>query len=316
MALMTVDDLYLRQKEELQVELVAGADGLDRPLKISDVNRPGLALSGYLDYFACDRVQVLGNTEIHYMEQLEPGLLEDRLRRAFRFNIPCFIISRGLPAPDILLDIANERDVPVMRSRKPTNEVISEIIVCLTEELSPETTVHGVVVDIYGVGSLIVGRPGVGKSETALELVERGHRLVADDVVLIKRRRDTLYARSSPTIGHHMEIRGLGIIDIKDVFGVGSVRETKRIDLVIEIEDWDAAKEYDRLGIECKTEAYLDVRVSKLLIPVRPGRSLAVILEVAALNHRLRELGIHSAENLNKNIIARMNPAAESYANG
>ncbi|MCD6288588.1 MAG: HPr(Ser) kinase/phosphatase [Candidatus Hydrogenedentes bacterium] len=316
MALLTVDDLYLRQKEELQIELVAGADGLDRPLKISDINRPGLCLAGYLEYFACDRVQVLGNTEIHYMEQIERPVLEERLRRAFMFNIPCFIISRGLKPPAALLEIADERDVPILRSLKPTNEVISEIIVFLTEELSQETTVHGVVIDIYGVGSLIVGRPGVGKSETALELVERGHRLVADDVVLIKKRRGTLYARSSPTIGHHMEIRGVGIIDIKNIFGVGSVRETKRIDLVVELEDWDSSKEYDRLGIEHKSESFLDVRVAKLLIPVRPGRSMAIILEVAALNHRLQQFGVHSAENLNKSIIARMTAGTGTYTNG
>jgi len=311
MAVLTVGDLYEQQRHELQLELIAGDDGLDRPLKISDINRPGLCLAGYLDYFACDRVQVLGNTEVHYMEQLDEDLLEERLRKAFCFNIPCFVVSRGLRPAGTLLRIGDERDVPILRSLKATNDVISQIIVFLNEELSPETTVHGVVVDVFGVGLLITGRPGVGKSETALELVERGHRLVADDVVIIRRVRDNLYARGSPLIGHHMEIRGLGIIDIKNVFGVGSVRNTKRINLVVEFEDWDSSKEYDRLGIEQKSEPFLDVRVSRLLIPVRPGRSMAVIVEVAALNHRLREFGIHSAKQLDEGIIARMAAASE-----
>jgi len=306
MAVLTVADLYEGQGEQLQLELMVGRDGLDRPLKISDINRPGLCLAGYLDYFACDRVQVLGNTEIHYMEQLDADVLEERLRKAFCFNIPCFVVSRGLRPPKALLRIAENRGVPVLRSLKATNDVISQIIVFLSEELSPETTLHGVVVDVFGVGVLIVGRPGVGKSETALELVERGHRLVADDVVTIRRRGDDLYAHSSTVIGHHMEIRGLGIIDIKNIFGVGSVRHTKRIDLVVELEDWDPSKEYDRIGIEQQSESLLDTRVSKLLIPVRPGRNLAIIIEVAALNHRLREFGIHSAQNLNKGIIATM----------
>jgi len=306
MAVLTVADLYEGQGEQLQIELMVGRDGLDRPLKISDINRPGLCLAGYLDYFACDRVQVLGNTEIHYMEQLDADVLEDRLSKAFCFNIPCFVISRGLRPPKELLRIAEDRGVPVLRSLKATNDVISQIIIFLNEELSPETTLHGVVVDVFGVGVLIVGRPGVGKSETALELVERGHRLVADDVVTIRRRGDNLYARSSTVIGHHMEIRGIGIIDIKNIFGVGSVRHTKRIDLVIELEDWDPSKEYDRIGIEQQSESLLDVRVSRLLIPVRPGRNLAIIVEVAALNHRLREFGIHSAKNLNEGIMATM----------
>jgi len=314
MAVLTVGDLYEGQGESLQLELMAGREGLDRPLKTSDINRPGLCLTGYLDYFACDRVQVLGNTEIHYMEQLDGEMLEERLRKAFCFNIPCFVVSRGLRPPKMMLRMAEDRGVPVLRSLKPTNDVISHIIVFLSEELSPETTLHGVVVDVFGVGVLIVGRPGVGKSETALELVERGHRLVADDVVTIRRQRDNLYAHSSTVIGHHMEIRGLGIIDIKSIFGVGSVRHTKRIDLVVELEDWDASKEYDRIGIEQESESLLDTRVSKLLIPVRPGRNLAIILEVAALNHRLREFGIHSAQNLNEGIIATMLSATSESA--
>ncbi len=312
MPALTVGDLYEGQREQLQLELLTGREGLDRPLRISDINRPGLCVAGYLDYFACDRVQVLGNTEIHYMEQLEPDVLEERLRRAFCFNIPCFVVSRGLRPPKVLLQVAGERNVPVLRSLKATNDVISEIIVFLTEELAPETTLHGVVVDVFGVGVLIVGRPGVGKSETALELVERGHRLVADDVVTVRRRRDNLYAHSSPVIGHHMEIRGVGIIDIKSIFGVGSVRHAKRIDLVVELEDWDPSKEYDRIGIEQRAESLLDQRVSKLLIPVRPGRSMAIILEVAALNHRLREFGIDSARQLNEGIIATMSAASQS----
>lgn len=292
---------------DLELEVMCGFQGIGRSVFTSDINRPGLALGGYLDYFASDRIQILGNTEIHYMEQLSPAELQHRLENMFSFEVPAFLLSRGLKPSNIFMDMCNRRGIPVLRSKRTTDEVISRIILFLAEEFSPETIVHGSAVDCYGVGCLIVGAPGIGKSETALELVERGHRIVADDVVALKRRReDSLYAESSPVIEHHMEIRGIGIIDIKSVYGVGRVRNSKRIGLVVELEEWSKESEYDRTGLTEEFVTVLGVRIPYLLIPVRPGRNIAIILEVAALNHRLKELGVHPAQKLNERLLSLM----------
>ncbi|MCP4643257.1 MAG: HPr(Ser) kinase/phosphatase [bacterium] len=293
--------------DDLELQVVGGFQGIGRPVFTADVNRPGLALSGYLEYFASDRVQVLGNTEIHFMEQLSPSELQHRLDSMFSFEIPAFLLSRNLQPSPVLLDNCNRRGIPVLQSRKSTDEVISRIILFLADEFAPETLVHGTALDCYGVGCLIVGAPGIGKSETALELVERGHRIVADDVVALKRRRqDSLYAETSPVIEHHMEIRGVGIIDIKNVFGVGRVRNSKRIGLVVELEEWSKEAQYDRTGLTDEFVNILGVRIPYLLIPVRPGRNIAIIIEVAALNHRLKELGVHPAQQLNEKLMNMM----------
>ncbi|MBI4559907.1 MAG: HPr(Ser) kinase/phosphatase [Candidatus Hydrogenedentes bacterium] len=297
-----------KMANDLELTVVAGFQGVGRPVFISDVNRPGLALGGYLEYFANDRVQILGNTEVHYMEQLSTSDLQHRLENMFSFEIPGFLLSRHLRPRNIFLDMCNRRGIPVLQSRRNTDEVISRIIVFLASEFCPETVVHGTVVDCYGVGCLIVGAPGIGKSETALELVERGHRLVADDVVALKRfRDDALYAETSPVIEHHMEIRGVGIIDVKSVYGVGRVRNSKRIGLIVELEEWKEDVQYDRTGLTDTYLTIMDVRIPILLIPVRPGRNIAIIIEVAALNHRLKELGVHPALELNQRLLRFMN---------
>jgi HPr kinase/phosphorylase len=290
--------------QDLELEVLGGFHGLGRPVMSSDVNRPGLALSGYLEYFANDRVQILGNTEIHYMERLSPALLEKRLASMFSFDIPVFLLSRNLLPQNIFLDMCNRRGIPVLRSSQSTDEVISRIILFLAEEFSPETVLHGTAIDCFGVGCLIIGHPGIGKSETALELVERGHRLVVDDVVALKRlREDDIYASTNPVIEHHMEIRGVGIIDVKAIYGVGRVRNTKRIGLIVELEDWDQDSQYDRTGLSEDYVEILGVKIPYLRIPVRTGRNIAIIVEVAALNHRLKELGVNPAEQLNQRIL-------------
>lgn len=295
--------------DDLSLRVIGGYQGIGRVVYTADINRPGLALAGYLDYFASDRVQILGNTEIHYMERLAASELQRRLEHMFSFEIPAFMLSRELRPRPVFLDMCNRRGVPVLQSTRSTDEVISRVILFLAEEFSPETMIHGTAIDCYGVGCLILGMPGIGKSETALELVERGHRLVADDVVMLQRRReDTLYATATEVVEHHMEIRGVGIIDIKSVFGVGRVRHSKQIGLVVELEEWDAGKEYDRTGLTDECVSILGVRIPRLVIPVRPGRNIAVILEVAALNHRLKELGVHPAQRLNERLIKVMGP--------
>jgi HPr kinase/phosphorylase len=304
---IAVARLLDQMSEDLELEVIGGYQGIGRPVFTADINRPGLALSGYLDYFASDRVQVLGNTEIHYMERLSTSELQWHLERMFSFEIPAFLLSRNLEPRKVFLDMCNRRGIPVLQSRRSTDEVISRIILFLAEEFSPETMVHGTAIDCYGVGCLITGMPGIGKSETALELVERGHRLVADDMVtLCRRREDSLYAEATPVIEHHMEIRGVGIIDIKSVFGVGRVRNTKRISLVMELEEWKQDGHYDRTGLTDEHVTILGVRIPYLLLPVRPGRNLAVIIEVAALTHRLKEDGVHPALRLNERLINMM----------
>jgi HPr kinase/phosphorylase len=308
---IAVARLFEWMARALELEVLAGFQGMGRPVLISDINRPGLALSGYLDYFASDRIQVLGNTEIHYIENLPAADLQARLEGMFAFEVPAFVLSRNLQPRNLFLDMCNRRGIPVLRSSRSTDQVITRIILFLADEFSPETNVHGTALDCYGVGCLIVGMPGIGKSETALELVERGHRLVADDMVKLKRSRDDyLYAETNPIVEHHMEIRGVGIIDVKSVFGVGRVRNSKRIGLMIELEEWKRDKDYDRTGLTEEYKEILGIRVPYLTIPVRPGRNIAIIIEVAALNYRLKELGVHPAAEFNKRLMDLMSENA------
>ena len=317
---MTFRDLPVRRKKsiavarlldrmatELELEVLAGFQGMGRPVLISDINRPGLALSGYLEYFASDRIQVLGNTEIHFMETLATSVLQSRLHGLFSFEIPAFVLSRHLEPSNLFLDLCNRRGIPVLRSSGSTDEVITRIILFLADEFSPETSMHGTALECFGVGCLILGQPGVGKSETALELVERGHMLVADDLVRLRRSRDDdLYAETNPIVEHHMEIRGVGIVDIKSIFGVGRVRNAMRVGLLIELEEWREDKDYDRTGLRDDFKEILGVKIPYLLIPVRPGRNIAIIIEVAALNYRLKELGVHPAEEFNRRLLGIM----------
>ena len=315
---MKLDNLVVKRKKSMAVahllehfaddiEVIAGHQGIGRQLYISDLNRPGLALSGYLEYFASDRVQILGNTEIHYMERLSPSELQYRLENMFSFEIPAFLLSRHLRPSNLFLNMCNERGIPVLSSPLSTDELISRIIIYIAEEFSPETEIHATAVDCYGVGVMIVGSPGIGKSEIALELVERGHLLIADDLVSLKRLRDeTLQARSDPLIEHCMEIRGIGIVDVKSIFGVGRVSTSKTISLMVELEEWKQGMDYDRTGLMEEYKTILGIDIPHIRIPVRPGRNIAIILEVAALNHRLKELGVNPAEILNQRILAHM----------
>ncbi|MDQ1258120.1 MAG: HPr kinase/phosphorylase [Candidatus Hydrogenedentes bacterium] len=305
---ISVARLLERMTDVLELEMLAGFQGIGRPVLISDINRPGLALSGYTDYFANDRVQILGNTEIHFMERLSTSTLQTRLEAMFSFEIPVFLLSRHLKPRNIFLDMCNRQGIPVLKSSKNTDEVISRIILFLADEFAPETVAHGTALDVYGVGILLVGPPGIGKSETAMELVERGHRLVADDMVALRRGSEgNLLAKTNPIIEHHMEIRGLGIIDLRSVFGVGRVINTMPIGLVVELEEWKEGTHYDRTGL---TETYVHIlgaKIPYLVIPVGPGRNIAILMEVAALNHRLKELGEHSALQFNERLISLMN---------
>ena len=280
----------------------------ERLITQSDVNRPALQLAGFFDYFDDGRLQVIGKVEDAFLEKMDPEERKSRFSRLLKFtSIPCIIICRGLgPYPD-LLECARENGTPVFHTEEGTSSVIAEANRWLHVELAPRKSVHGVLVDIYGEGVLITGESGIGKSETALELIRRGHRLVADDVVEIKRvSAGTLLGSSPEVIRHFIEMRGVGIVDIKQIFGVGSVKQVQNIDLVIHLELWDKKKEYDRLGLGNQYEEILGIDVVSHTIPIRPGRNIAIICETAAINFRQKKMGYNAAEALNKRVMENL----------
>ncbi|MEG9295720.1 HPr(Ser) kinase/phosphatase [Mangrovibacillus sp. Mu-81] len=283
--------------EKFNLELVGGEEGLHRPITTSDISRPGLEMAGYFNYYPAERIQLLGKTELSFLELLDESERKRRMEALCTDITPGIIISRDLEIPDELVEAADRTSVPVMRSSMKTTRFSSRLTNYLESKLAPTTAVHGVLVDIYGVGVLITGKSGVGKSETALELVKRGHRLVADDCVEIRQEdMDTLIGTSPDLIEHLLEIRGLGIINVMTLFGAGAVRNYKRITLCINLELWDQKKQYDRLGLEEEKMKIIDTEITKYTVPVRPGRNLAVIIEVAAMNFRLKRMGVNAAE--------------------
>jgi HPr kinase/phosphorylase len=283
--------------EKFGLELLSGEEGINRPITTSDISRPGLEIAGYFEYYPAERIQLLGKTELTFFEKLNSADRQDRAERLCTDITPAIIITRGLEAPMELIEAAERESVPVMRSKSKTTRFSSRLTNYLEGKLAPTTAVHGVLVDIYGIGVLITGKSGVGKSETALELVKRGHRLVADDCVEIRQEdEDTLVGTSPELIEHLLEIRGLGIINVMTLFGAGAVRSNKRISIVMNLELWDQNKQYDRLGLDEEKMRIIDSDVTKMTIPVRPGRNLAVIIEVAAMNFRLKRMGMNAAQ--------------------
>ncbi len=264
-----------------------------------DINRPALQLAGYFEHFEATRLQVIGFVEYSYMEAFPKNKKEQMYREFLSFDIPGVVFCRELTPDPTFVKIAMEERVPVLITKKSTSAFMAEIIRWLNVKLAPCISIHGVLVDVYGVGVLITGESGIGKSETAIELIKRGHRLVSDDVVEIRRVSDETLIGSAPDITKHfIEMRGVGIIDVKTLYGVSSVKETQTIDLVIKLEDWDKDKEYDRLGLEEEYTEYLGNKVVCHRIPIRPGRNLAVICESAAVNHRQKEMGYNAAQEL------------------
>lgn len=281
-----------------KLSVLSGEEGLQRVITRTDISRPGLEMAGYFTHYPADRVQALGMTEISFFNELTEEDRQDRMERlCVKDQTPCICISRGMEAPQELIDASNTFKIPVLRSQKTTTQLISKLTNYLENKLAPSTSIHGVLVDIYGVGVLITGGSGIGKSETALELVKRGHRLVADDLVDIRQPAENILIGSSPEIIRHLlEIRGVGIINVMTMYGAGAVRVDKKITLVCELENWEPVKQYDRLGLDEETKNILDSNIPLITIPVRPGRNLAVIIEAAAMNYRLKVLGMNAAE--------------------
>jgi HPr kinase/phosphorylase len=306
----TVSDLLREQRDSLKLELIAGEKSLGRRIAVMELNRPGLALSGFLEHFRPERIQIIGFGEHSYCMK-GPRPLGAALEAMFKSKeLPCLIMTHNLKVPAALTSSCRRFGVPLLRSSLDTATLVAELGDVLEEKLAPRTTLHGVLVDIYGLGVLIQGEPGIGKSECALELLKRGHILVADDAVEIQHRRGAVLSGSCPEpLKHYLEVRGLGIIDVKLLFGIGAILDHTRIELSIQLAAWSAQTHYDRTGLDANKTRILDVEVPQIRIPVSPGRNLAVIIEVAALNQRLRNQGYFAAETFNQRLIERMRAA-------
>lgn len=269
----------------------------------SDINRPGLQMAGYFEFFDNERIQLIGKSEESFLKRFTPDKAQKRLHDLFSKNPPAVVICRNLEVDDIYRQSAEEYGVPLLKCNLSTSEFEAALIAFLNLHLAPRITQHGVLVEVYGEGILLLGESGVGKSETAIELVKRGHRLIADDAVEIRRVSSKSLVGSAPdNIRHFIELRGIGIINASRIFGAGAVKLTEKIDLVIKMEPWDVNKAYDRMGLENQTTEILDLEIPSLTIPVKPGRNLAVIIEVAAMNSRQKKLGYNAAEDLLKKL--------------
>ncbi len=282
------------------LEVVYAPSDLDQiKIVVADVTRPGLQLAGYFDHFGPDRIQLIGNMEHAYLDKLSSEIRKKRLNALFGKGIPCLILTRNHESHPELIPCAKRKKVPILRTHQATSEFMSSLVKHLNVELAPRISMHGVLVEVNGEGILILGESGVGKSETALEIVKRGHRLIADDQVEIRRVSETtLLGRAPDIIRHLIEIRGIGILDVKELYGVSSVKLQEGIDFVINLELWDEKKTYDRLGINDETTEILGINVPSITIPVGPGRNLAIIVEAAAINYRVKKMGHNAAKSL------------------
>ncbi|HEU4641664.1 MAG TPA: HPr(Ser) kinase/phosphatase [Gemmatimonadaceae bacterium] len=308
----TVGRMFELLRDTLQLELVGDDTGLQREIASNEVSSPGLVLAGFVERFPANRVQVFGETEITYLASLPAEERCRLLEQFFSFQVPCAVVTKALEVPADMLEIASRHGVPILRSALKTTEFYRRVKPALDEEFAPSTTLHGSLADVYGVGLLFVGRSGIGKSECVLDLVERGHRLVADDIVIATRRgNDVIIGRGHELARHHMEIRGVGVIDIPSIFGIRAVRQQKRIEVVVQLEPWDKTEMPDRTGLDGATTNILDVEVPKVTIPLNPGKNITVVAEVVAMNHLLRYSGIDPAEAFNQRLIGRMRAASD-----
>lgn len=307
---LTVKDFFHDKASELHLEILAGSEGLQREITVSELNRPGLSLGGFFEHFRHERIQVIGRGEFSYIHDIALKTSTDALKNFLKFKIPCLILTHHLQPKAELLELVNQFKVPLFVTSLETANLVAELSSYLEEKISPTVTLHGVLVDVYGLGVLITGDSGIGKSECALELIKRGHMLVSDDVVRVQHRSGGLLLGrpANEMIKHHMEVRGLGIIDVKQLFGVTSILDFTRVELVVHLEMWDQSKEYDRVGLEEHSLEVLGVRVPRILMPVKPGRNIAVLIEVAALYQRLKIRGFNTAQEMEKNLLKALSP--------
>jgi len=309
---LSVQELLEAKRDILALEVLTPGLDLERGVEDADISSPGLALAGYTERVPAGRMQVFGETEITYLATLTEGERRDRLQGLFRFDIPAVFVTKGQNVPQVMLEAAREAGIPVFLSSLSTKDFYLRIKPYLAASLAPQTTLHGSLADVYGVGMLFVGSSGVGKSECVLDLVERGHRLVADDLVFAERRgHDVILGRGHPRQRHHMEIRGVGIVDIPSLFGVRAIRQQKRIEVVVHLEHWAEDADYSRTGLEEDTETILGVQLPSMTIPLNPGKNITVISEVLAMNHLLRYTGVNSAAAFDASLKRTMAPVRE-----
>jgi HPr kinase/phosphorylase len=292
---LSVEEFFNSKKVTLELELLTDG-GMDREILSSTVSNPGLALAGFVTRMMTGRLQVLGETEIRYLQSLGPESRREALETFLRQEIPALIIAKNQEAPEPLLEVAQARGIPVLRSRLKTGDFYRRSQPFLEQHFAPTTNLHGSLADVYGVGLLFMGPSGIGKSECVLDLVERGHRLVADDLVFVTRRgNDVLIGQQHPLQRHHMEIRGIGIIDVRALFGIRAIRQQKRVEVVVQLEPWNADTQYERTGLDDDHMDVLGIQLPRVMIPLNAGKNITVISEVVAMNHLLKYSGVHSA---------------------
>lgn len=314
---ITVEFFFNECKDRFKIEKVTSRP--INPEKIiidKDIHRPGLALAQYYGVFTFTNIQVFGNTEINYIQDLTEEKRKEALDKYFSYDIPCIVITNGNIVPEILLKMAEEKDIPIFTTPHPTTKISYYISDFLDDQFSPQAVLHGSFVDVYGVGVLITGKSGIGKSEIALDLIERGHRLVADDVVIISKKQESILIGSGTSlVKHFMEIRGLGIIDVKSIFGIRSIRYQKRVEVILELDQWDPSKEYERTGLNSITTNILDIDVELIKLPIFPGKNITVIAEVIALNYLCKHYGYDPAKELQQRLSNKIKSNAEANSN-
>jgi len=310
---ITVEKFFSSRQKDLELTLLNADAGMRKVISSPEIYRPGLALTGFFDRFAGKRVQVLGETELTYIRQLSPERLAEISGKLFAHDIPMLIVTKGMIPPNEMNQIADEYSTAVFSSRLSTAELTNRLAAYMDLLFAPSINIHGSLVDVYGVGLLYTGKSGIGKSEVALDLVERGHRLVADDVVKITRTApDVIIGTSSELLGHHMEIRGVGIIDIEELFGIRAIRMQKRIEVEVNLTFWSDNEDYERLGIEDRLTAVLGVELPVVKVPISPGKNITVISEVIAMNHMLKVYGENSALEFTKKLTQKISRQSQT----
>lgn len=312
---LSVKCLLAEKDTGLELEVISGADGLDKVIESHRIQKPGLALAGHLNFLHPSRVQILGSTELSFLKTLPAEVAERNVEQFCALGFSCMIVTKGQMIPTVLLEKTRKYSIPLLRTQLQSSTFIALISRFLEERLLPETSVHGVLVDVFGVGVLLMGKSGIGKSECALDLILRGHRLVADDVVKVRTKLPAvLFGEGSDLLHYHMEIRGLGIINIKHLFGVSAIRERKKIDVAIKLTEWQDGELYDRLGIDAQYFELLGINIPLLKVPVCSGRNIASIIEVAARNQLLKEMGYNSAREFQDRLEKRMAETAQQHS--
>ncbi|MFW6389729.1 MAG: HPr(Ser) kinase/phosphatase [Halanaerobiales bacterium] len=288
--------------EKFDLNILAGSPE-GKIVTVSDIKRPGVELAGFWKYFSPERVQLLGMTEISFLKELSSSILRKRIKRLFSFDLSCIIVARDLEPPQVMIDEANKNDIPLLSTSIATTRFLSLLTNYFEESLAQQKTIHGVLVDIYGIGVLITGKSGIGKSETAVQLVKRGHRLVADDIIIVKKIGESRLIGTAPEVSRHfLEIRGIGIINVRTLFGAGAVKDSSEINMIAKLEFWQENKTYERLGIDNIYDKIMGIEVPRLIIPVKPGRNMAMVLEIAAMNARMKSMGYNAAKDFSAKI--------------